>query len=139
VDFLEQISLRAGEGDIGTVATGETFQVPFDAFVIFSTNIDTSKVFDLAMRRRIHYKIHFSTPPREEFEQISLRVFRECTREDVAKIVDYVYAQYYNPKKLEPARFHPKWLHDHVLNYCRYESKEFEVSRKLIDLALENL
>ena len=125
--------------DFLSVATGGTFQVPFDAFVVFSTNLDIRKVFDNATRRRVHYKIHLDSPSRAEFEEIFHMVFNGFDKSDNQRIIDLLYAEYYDKGDLVPARFHPKWIYEQILNYSRYEETEFALTAETVKLSIDNL
>ena len=48
--------------DFLTVASGRKIQVPFDQFVIFSTNLEPRDLVDEAFLRRIPYKIDVGRP-----------------------------------------------------------------------------
>ncbi|MBI3262836.1 MAG: ATP-binding protein, partial [Acidobacteria bacterium] len=48
--------------DYLTLHTGQKFEVPFDVFTVFATNLDPEALADEAFLRRIPYKIHASDP-----------------------------------------------------------------------------
>ncbi len=132
------IPLEEGH-DYLSLATGGTFQVPFDAFVVFSTNLDTDQLFDAATRRRIRYKITFGPPDREEFEFILSKELPSYNEEQIRGIIDYLYTTYFDAGIAEAARFQPKWIVNQVETLSRFNDVEFEMSEKMIDRAMANL
>lgn len=57
--------------------TGQSFQIPFDQLLVFSTNLSPSDLMDPAFLRRLPYKIHVLEPTPEEFSAVLLRSARE--------------------------------------------------------------
>ena len=56
--------------DYLSLRTGGKITVPFEAFLIFSTNLKPDGLGDEAFLRRIQYKMLVRNPSPEEFEQI---------------------------------------------------------------------
>ncbi|MBR0673093.1 ATP-binding protein [Neoroseomonas soli] len=52
--------------------TGQSFQIPFDQLLVFSTNLSPQDLMDPAFLRRLPYKIHVHGPTDEEFTRILL-------------------------------------------------------------------
>ena len=61
--------------------TGGKVEVPFDAFVIFSTNLQPEQLGDEAFLRRIQYKLLLRSPRAQEFAEI----FRWLSEKDWEK------------------------------------------------------
>ena len=55
--------------DYLTLATGYRFQVPFDALILFATNLNPEQVVDEVILRRIRNQIHIPDPTWEEFRR----------------------------------------------------------------------
>jgi predicted ATPase with chaperone activity len=53
-----------------TLQTGQKFEVPFEVFVVFATNLKPTDLVDEAFLRRIQYKVLAESPTAEEFAQI---------------------------------------------------------------------
>ena len=51
--------------DYLTLHTGKKFAIPFDAIVVFSTNLSPAQLMDAAFLRRISYKIRLGNPSLE--------------------------------------------------------------------------
>ncbi|MGB8591868.1 MAG: hypothetical protein WCD40_10855 [Candidatus Acidiferrales bacterium] len=60
--------------DFLTLSGGKTFEIPFDLFVVFSTNLDPWKLADEAFLRRIPNKIRIENCTTEQFHEIFRRV-----------------------------------------------------------------
>src|SRR5689334_11266958 len=56
--------------DYLTLRTGQKFEVPFQTFVVFATNLKPSDLVDEAFLRRIQYKVLAESPTVDEFTQI---------------------------------------------------------------------
>lgn len=67
--------------DFLTLAGGKKFDVPFELFVIFATNLEPAKLADEAFLRRIPNKVHVDSVSPAQFKEILRRV---CERFDVA-------------------------------------------------------
>ncbi|MEP7354533.1 MAG: AAA family ATPase [Acidobacteriota bacterium] len=60
--------------DYLTLRYGVKFQIPFEAMVVFSTNLEPSDLADEAFLRRIHNKIYVEAVDHQSFDQIFQRV-----------------------------------------------------------------
>lgn len=60
--------------DYLTLAGGRKFEIPFDAFVVFATNLDPSTLADEAFLRRIHNKVKLDYVTPEQFHEIFRRL-----------------------------------------------------------------
>ncbi len=57
--------------------TGQSFQIPFDQLLVFSTNLSPRDLMDPAFLRRLPYKIHVHGPDEHEFAKILLASARD--------------------------------------------------------------
>ena len=119
--------------DYLTLRSGRKLVVPFDCFVIFSTNLEPRSLADEAFLRRIHYKIEVSDPDRAEYEQI----FRSCCEErDIAfepSAVDYLFDEFYADGAVAPRRCHPRDVLDHLQDLASYRGQVAGLSSELIE------
>ncbi len=63
--------------DFLTLAGGKKFEIPFDLFVVFATNLDPAALDDEAFFRRIQNKIKIDYVTREQFHEIFHRGCRQ--------------------------------------------------------------
>ena len=122
--------------DYLTPRSGRKMVVPFDCFVIFSTNLEPRSLADEAFLRRIHYKIEIPGPGREEYE----RIFRGCCEErDIPfdeRAVEFLFDEFYGDDgTIEPRRCHPRDVLDHVCDLARYRGEPAHLSPDLLEKA----
>jgi hypothetical protein len=117
-----------------TLRSGRNIVVPFDCFVVFSTNLEPRSLSDSFMRR-IHYKIHVPNPGRAEYEEI----FRYCCEERGirfdAAAVDFIFDEFYANGGVEPRRCHPRDVLDHVRDLAAYRGEPPRLDPELLGLA----
>jgi hypothetical protein len=119
--------------------TGKSFSIPFEALVIFSTNIDPEDLMDPAFLRRIPYKIEVGGPDRETYYRIFEAV---CRRQGVAfdaGVFAVLMQKIVGEKKLELAAFHAAFIVDQVVAIARFLGKRPELDAFSVDYALGNL
>jgi predicted ATPase with chaperone activity len=116
-----------------TLRSGKKIVVPFDCFVIFSTNLEPSALADEAFLRRIHYKIEVPDPGRDEYE----RIFRSCCDErDIAfdqGALDYLFNEFYEKGSLDPRRCHPRDVLDHLRDLAGYRGQPADLTPQLLE------
>jgi hypothetical protein len=121
--------------DFLTLHTGRKFEIPFNVFIIFATNLKPESLADEAFLRRIPYKIRAKNPTVSEYTQIFGLV---CRRRNVAfdpVMVEYLQRKYYQPRKLQMRACHPRDLVEQVIDMCRYHQREPVITRELLDAA----
>ena len=117
---------------------GKIVEVPFEQFVVFSTNLEPRALVDEAFLRRIPYKIEVGDPTDEEFQVLFAQVCADLgvtyRREAVAGLV----ARHYRAKG-RPMRFcHPRDLMRQVVNAAEYVGVPPEMTEDSLDLAAAN-
>jgi predicted ATPase with chaperone activity len=126
--------------DYLTLHTGKKFAVPFDELVIFSTNLSPEDLMDTAFLRRLPYKFLVGPPSQEHYEALFRRI---CASRgfsgNVDEILSYLSTVFYRKTKDEIAAFHPRFILDHVLAACEYESVPPQLTLDKVKDALRNL
>jgi SpoVK/Ycf46/Vps4 family AAA+-type ATPase len=121
--------------DYLTLRSGRKIVVPFDSFVIFSTNLEPRTLTDEAFLRRIHYKIEVPDPEPEEYEQI----FRACCEErDIEFDADglrYLFDEFYADGTIAPRRCHPRDVLDHLRDLAEYRGEPAVLAPELLEPA----
>jgi len=121
--------------DFLTLHTGRKFEIPFNVFIIFATNLKPESLADEAFLRRIPYKIRAKNPTLDEYTRIFEMV---CRRRNVAfdpVMVEYLQRKYYQARKLQMRACHPRDLVDQVIDMCRYQQRDPLITRELLDAA----
>jgi predicted ATPase with chaperone activity len=121
--------------DYLTLRSGRTIVVPFDSFVIFSTNLEPRSLADDAFLRRIQYKIEVADPSRGEYEEI----FRSCCEERGIEFdegaVDYLFDEFYGNGAIAPRRCHPRDVLDHVRDLSEFRGEPARLDSGLLEWA----
>jgi hypothetical protein len=117
-----------------TLRSGRKMVVPFDCFVIFSTNVQPHALADDSFLRRIHYKIEVSDPDRDEYE----RIFRGCCEEREIEFdrgaLDFLYDEFY-AKGIAPRRCHPRDVLDHLEDLAEFRGEPVRLVPDLLERA----
>jgi len=125
--------------DFLTLHTGKKFAVVFDGLVIFSTNLTPRSILDAAMMRRIPYNFHIAPPTRDEYMTIFRRVCEDVQIAFDSDVVGIAMKRLYEEEKLPMARFHPRFIVDHLVARCTYEGREPLLEPYLVLDAAEHL
>jgi hypothetical protein len=121
--------------DFLTLHTGRKFEIPFNVFIVFATNLKPESLADEAFLRRIPYKILAKNPTMDEY----CRIFElNCRRRGMPfdpVMVEYLDRKYSKPRRLQMRSCHPRDLISQVVDICRYTNREPVITRELLDAA----
>jgi predicted ATPase with chaperone activity len=124
--------------DFLTLAGGKKFEIPFDLFVVFSTNLNPSSLADDAFMRRIQNKIKIDNVSREQFQEIFARVCRAQAVDYHPAVVEHLMDVITEDLK-EPLRpCYPRDVVMQILWSARYEGKNPQLSRETVERACRN-
>lgn len=120
-----------------TLAGGKTFEIPFDTFVVFATNLDPSSLMDDAFLRRIQTKVKVGYVNREEFQEIFRRV---CGKSGLTYEQDAVEHLMDTLDDLnQPLRpCYPRDFVEQIGWRARYEGRQPELDREALSQACRN-
>ena len=121
--------------DFLALQTGRKFEVPFDVFVIFATNLEPNSLADEAFLRRIPYKVHAPNPSLDQFSAIFYMVCKQYGITFDQTVIDHLCREYYEGRGLEMRSCHPRDLVEHMMNLCIYRRQPLGITRKLLDEA----
>jgi hypothetical protein len=121
--------------DYLTLHTGRKFEIPFNVFIIFATNLKPQSLADEAFLRRIPYKIRAQNPSLDEYTRIFEMNCRKRGLSFDPVMVECLQRKYYQPRKLEMRACHPRDLVEQVVDMCRYQQREPHITRELLDAA----
>jgi hypothetical protein len=125
--------------DFLTLHTGKKFAVAFDGLVIFSTNLTPHSILDPAMMRRIPYNFYIAPPTREEYVEIFRRVCGGAGLPFDLGAIHAAMRRLYEEEKLPMARFHPRFIVEHVIARCNYEGRDPALDEDLVLDAADHL
>jgi hypothetical protein len=121
--------------DYLTLHTGKKFEVPFDVFAVFATNLNPASLADEAFLRRIPYKIAIGDPSIEAFTHIFELNCQKRNLRFHEVMVAYLQRRHYAPYGRSMRACHPRDLLEHVTAMCRYRGVEPVITRELLDAA----
>jgi len=121
--------------DYLTLHTGQKVSVPFDAFVVFATNLSPNDLVDEAFLRRIQYKVRAESPTVEEFARIFENYSRQQGLEHDPALVAGLIANELGPRRIPLRGCHPKNLIDHSLALASYLNQPRRVTSELLAAA----
>lgn len=117
---------------------GGKMTVPFEAFLIFSTNLRPDQLGDEAFLRRIQYKMFMRSPREPEFMHIFERFAGsqqlECSKDVVRAFVDKHYVKGRKPFR----RCHPRDVITHAIDIMNFESLPMRLTEDVLDRAFQS-
>lgn len=114
---------------------GGKMTVPFETFLIFSTNLTPDKLGDEAFLRRIQYKMLLRSPEEKEFRTIFKSVAEARGFSVSSGLLDAFIAKHYRATGKQFRRCHPRDLLSQVVDYIHFKRLPFELTDSLLDLA----
>jgi hypothetical protein len=124
--------------DYLTLQNGSKLRVPFDAFLIFSTNLEPGDIADEAFLRRIQYKMLVRNPDNAEFQSIFRRVSESLGFAYDRELVDRFIARHYGSATRSMRRCHPRDLLGHAVNLIEFNGMKFHLTDEILDEAFES-
>jgi hypothetical protein len=106
--------------DFLTLRTGQKFEVPFQTFVVFATNLRPSELVDEAFLRRIQYKVLAESPTVDEFIHIFENYCRQKRLVFDRGLAEYVVHQELERRGVKLRACHPRDLVEHALSIAAY-------------------
>jgi len=118
-----------------TLNSGEKIEMPFEALVIFSTNIRPTELVDEAFLRRIRYKIYAGDPTPDDYAVI----FRRCCAEQGIPFdrlhLDYLFDRVYRARRIPLRGCHPRDLINQALTLAEYHGQPRRLTIELLEVA----
>ncbi|MBN3562694.1 ATP-binding protein [Aliamphritea spongicola] len=121
--------------DLLSLANGNSFEVPFDEILIFSTNINPLELGDAAFLRRIGHKIHFDTLDQHAFTEIWKNVCIEKQIEFDQSLLTYIFKEHYQREQRPLLPCHPRDILGIAQDKALYLAAPEKLSEELIDWA----
>jgi len=119
-------------------SSGAKMTVPFEAFLIFSTNLKPDQLGDEAFLRRIQYKMLLRSPDEGEFAEIFLRFCQArelaCNESMVAGFIE----RHYRDSGRKFRRCHPRDVLSHVIDLIHFEKRPRQLTDDLLDRAFDS-
>ncbi|MEP7354813.1 MAG: ATP-binding protein [Acidobacteriota bacterium] len=117
---------------------GGKMTVPFEAFLIFSTNLNPHQLGDEAFLRRIQYKMFLRSPNRAEFILIFERFATSMQLQCPPGLADEFLKRHYEPNGKKMRRCHPRDLISHAIDVMNFENLPKELNQDVLDQAFSS-
>jgi predicted ATPase with chaperone activity len=118
--------------------SGGKMTVPFEAFLIFSTNLRPESLGDEAFLRRIQYKMFLRSPRAPEFVKIFQR-FADSRRLSVpTEMVQAFIHKHYIHGNRKFRRCHPRDVISHAIDIINFESLPRQLNEDVLDRAFHS-
>lgn len=109
--------------------TGGKLSLPFEVFLIFSTNLNPDQLGDEAFLRRIQYKMLVQNPSREEFVEIFTKFCGAKELDCPRTVMDKFIERHYTKTGHKFRRCHPRDVISHAIDLMEFE----DLPRRLDD------
>ncbi|MGH9766799.1 MAG: ATP-binding protein [Blastocatellia bacterium] len=123
--------------DFLTLHTGKKISVPFEQLVVFSTNLEPSRLVDEAFLRRMGYRVRIEPPEEEAYRKIFEGYAENSGVSYDNSLLDYLLSKYAAEKRVLKA-CEPRDLLSRVLDICQYKNLQPVLTNDLLDLAWNN-
>ncbi len=124
--------------DFLTLHSGVKIEVPFDAFLVFSTNLNPSSLGDEAFLRRIEYKMLMKNPGADEFSRIFRQICQArgigCDEALLSRLIETRYLATGKPFR----RCHPRDILSHAIDIINFERLPMELTDEVLDRAFHS-
>ena len=118
--------------------TGKSFSLPFDALIVFSTNLEPEALMDTAFLRRIPYKIKVPAPSEAVFRDIFRHAAATHRLELSDALIDRTIAEL-RRRAIPLACYQPDFIAGQIEVYCKFHRRPVAASEALILASLDNL
>ena len=123
--------------DYLTLPNGIKFQVPFNALLIFCTNLDPQSLMDEAFLRRIPYKIFMGDPTEADFVEILENASLQYDVPYDSTAAEYMLDTYFRDNKHHLRSCYPRDILQQIVNISLYEQKKPQMSKEVVDLGVK--
>lgn len=124
--------------DYLSFVSGGKMTVPFEAFLIFSTNLKPNQLGDEAFLRRIQYKMLMRNPDEQEFTDIFLGFCRAKELPCPPEIVSTFVEKHYRTSGRPFRRCQPRDVLSHAIDLIHFEKHPWKLTEALVDRAFES-
>ena len=123
--------------DFLTLHTGKKISVPFEELVVFSTNLEPSRLVDEAFLRRMGYRVRIEPPSEETYRRIFERYTENAGVAYEPLVLDYLISKYPGERRVMKA-CEPRDLINRFMDICQYKGLQPTLTTELLDLAWSN-
>jgi hypothetical protein len=117
---------------------GGKMTVPFEAFLIFSTNLRPDNLGDEAFLRRIQYKMFLRSPKAPEFIQIFRRYAESRDLACPPGLAERFVQKRYVEGEKRFRRCHPRDVITHAVDILNFERRPMALNEEVLDRAFHS-
>ena len=117
---------------------GGKITVPFECFLVFSTNLNPEQLGDEAFLRRIQYKMFLRSPGEAEFAEIFEQFCKKMDVPLASNLVGRFLTKYYRSGKKRMRRCHPRDVVMHAIDHIRFERLPWVLTEEVLDHAFNS-
>ena len=117
---------------------GGKMTVPFEAFLIFSTNLRPDQLGDEAFLRRIQYKMFLRSPKPPEFIQIFERFAAARQLDCPSGLAETFVEKHYTQGGQRFRRCHPRDVISHAIDILHFERLPMALNEDVLDRAFQS-
>ena len=118
--------------------SGGKMTVPFEAFLIFSTNLNPLQLGDEAFLRRIQYKMFLRSPRAGEFLTIFERFSKSRDLRYAPGLPEKFVNKHYVTGGKRMRRCHPRDVITHAIDILNFERRPMELTEEVMDRAFHS-
>lgn len=119
--------------DYLSFSNGGKMTIPFETFLIFSTNLTPDKLGDEAFLRRIQYKMLLRSPGIDEFRTIFCNFCASHGLNVASSLVDAFISKHYVNTGKRFRRCHPRDVVSQAIDFIHFNRLPFELTEELLD------
>jgi predicted ATPase with chaperone activity len=121
--------------DYLSFSNGGKMTVPFEIFLVFSTNLTPDKLGDEAFLRRIQYKMLLRSPDVDEFRTIFCNFCKSLELDAPAALIEAFISKHYLNTGKKFRRCHPRDVVSQVVDLINFKRLPRELTEDLLDQA----
>jgi len=123
--------------DFLTLHTGKKISVPFEQLVVFSTNLEPSRLVDEAFLRRMGYRVRIEPPNENTYRLIFERYADTAGVIYEPDLLDHLLQKYTAERRIRKA-CEPRDLINRLLDICQFKGLPPILNEELLDLSWNN-
>ncbi len=117
-----------------TLSTGKKIQVPFEALLVFATNLTGGDLDDESFLRRMGYRLTVDSPSDETYSEIFKNYARYQKLSVEPHLIDRLLERYHGEHRL-PKNCEPRDLIERVIDLCKVQGKPYHLTLETLDAA----
>lgn len=114
---------------------GGKITVPFECFLVFSTNLNPDQLGDEAFLRRIQYKMYLKSPSEAEYAEIFEQFCKKIEIPFGPNLIGKFLTKYYRSGRKKMRRCHPRDVITHAADHIKFERLPWVLTEEVLDHA----